>query len=88
MHTTQAGTQQGGDSRTFSVTVDFAHATVSANMADDLLPTLVEYIQEDRVTAGDDVAQVCAEVLSHYLRTGDVDTAHAALLIEAASAAV
>lgn len=60
------------DTRTFSVAIDFGHGEV-VNLA-EALDTLVEFIQEDRVTADDDNAMVCAEALARYLRTGETGT--------------
>jgi hypothetical protein len=69
------------DARSFTVTVDFGYGDVIGFAP--LAEAIVEFIQEDRVTAGDDIAQVCAEVLAHYLATGDVDDSHQTLLATA-----
>lgn len=62
-----------------TVTVDFVGGTVTG--MDQLAQTLTEFIQEDRVTADDDMAQVMAEALAGYFRTGDISRDHAAAIL-------
>lgn len=64
----------------FTVAVDFEAGTVTG--FDRLAESIVEFVQEDRVTADDDLAMHLAEALAEYLRTGEVSQANVSLLVQ------
>jgi hypothetical protein len=68
----------------FSVDVDFVWGTVSG--FSPLSESLVEFIQEDRVTATDDLAMVMAEALAHYLADGEVSPKLRSMLVDTVAA--
>lgn len=64
----------------FSVVVDFVGGEVTG--FGPASEAIVEFIQEDRVAAADDLAMVMAEALAYYLVHGEVSQPHLALLAE------